>query len=164
MRPAKQLYILCTVSVVVALGCNSETGLASREVEIEIGTGVDRFTTLQDGESVTLGEGAQGGYHLWAALRMSGLHPDNVDLEIATLPTLSQRPLQRTYLRVDFDPGGVHGKHEALGLRLVLSYPECHVGRDVEIRVRASDIDGRTGSASQVVRAEHPDRFATCVL
>ncbi len=62
------------------LGCTSDD---SPEVVldpgIELGTGVDEFVPLEDGDEMAVILGPQGGYHLDGSLRVQGIDPGNED-------------------------------------------------------------------------------------
>lgn len=48
--------------------------LAEQTPSVEIGTGENQFSPIEDGDQVTLAWGNQGGQHIWSALRVYGVH------------------------------------------------------------------------------------------
>lgn len=51
---------------------------------VEIGTGASRFEPLEDGQSMPLVAGAQGGFHLWISARARGIDPSDVHLTVVS--------------------------------------------------------------------------------
>jgi len=69
--------------------------VACLEPTLEVGTGVDAFTPLHDGDDLPLVAGPQGGHHVWGALRATDVDPgDPYDFAARDNPLLSMT-LQR---------------------------------------------------------------------
>lgn len=116
---------------------------------VEVGTGTARFEPLEDGQSTPLIAGAQGGFHLWVAVRARGLDPSGVRVEVVTYPLEAERPKQTTYhtLALEMREGWL----ERVGLVQVLSTPECFQDREVVVAIDATDAAGRTAHDERVV-------------
>lgn len=57
-----------------ALACR---GSGDGPFEMALGTGIDRFEPLEDGDTVVMAEGIQGGFHIWGALSGTGFNPED---------------------------------------------------------------------------------------
>ena len=159
MTPCKPVLVL----VGLGLGaCTGDTLPASDAATLEIGTGINSFIELVDGAEVIFGEGAQGGYHIWVSLQTEGLVPDGLEVRLTTQPHLAQRPTQWTDVVLDMERVHETDRYQALALRLVLSYPECHIDREVRIDAEATDVAGAQATAEKIVTPRHPAAFAAC--
>lgn len=56
-------------------------GTASGEPRLELGTGLEMYVPLSDGDETVMAEGIQGGFHVWGGLRGSGFAPEDAEVE-----------------------------------------------------------------------------------
>jgi hypothetical protein len=52
-------------------------GSGDAPFEMALGTGIDRFEPLEDGDTVIMAEGIQGGFHIWGGLSGTGFDPED---------------------------------------------------------------------------------------
>lgn len=119
------------------------------------GEGLDRFSARDDGDTMKLQCGSQGGNHLWIALRMAGLDRRHVSLTIhgsavdggVAYPTQVVRRF---------------GACETLGVQFQLfagpgssssgSVPATYLGQSLDIEVDADDGAGRKASVTKHIQ------------
>lgn len=149
----------CTLAAAViahlAAGCAAEV-----DPVLEVGTGVTRFEPLSEGQSIPMIAGAQGGWHLWVAVRSQGLSASRLRLEVATAPVESGRPRQSSIHVLDLEPRD--GWHERAGITAVLSVPECFQDRSVSITAEAIDADRRAARGERVVVPRWSEPIGEC--
>jgi hypothetical protein len=154
---------LAGLSVALSVGCVDDGFLRPPgEPAVEVGTGEAEFVEVAEGEEIALAEGAQGGYHLWVAVRATGLIPRRASLETVTFPEDTERPRQFSVRTLDLarvDEPFVYG---VAGLLAVLSEPECHVGRRVVLRATIVDVEGISATDEHVVVPTHPELTDEC--
>ena len=123
---------------------------------VEIGTGASRFEPLEDGQSMPLVAGAQGGFHLWISARARGIDPSDVHLTVVSYPRATERPRQTAFHALEL--AAREGWLERACLVQVLSTPECFQDREVVVAIHVSDGAGRAAHDERVVipRAEAP--------
>lgn len=127
----------------------SEDGGAGTAVIVEVGTGVEGFVPLVEGQEVPLNAGPQGGgrfdgYHVWAAARTRGLNPQGATLELSILDG-DTRAVHATQTRVyTLEPSG--GAFIAYGVAARLDDCCAVAGRAVIMRAAVSDVAGLSGS------------------
>lgn len=127
---------------------------------VEVGTGTATFEPLEDGQSVPLIEGAQGGWHVWVSIRARGVDPTDVKLDVITYPREAGRPRQTRLHALDLTARD--GWYERVGLVQVLSLPECYQDREVVVSVDATDRAGRTAHDQRVVVPRWPTPIGDC--
>ena len=84
MRLDLSRALFVSILCVSAAGCNSldcESLAMLGEPTVEVGTGEDEFTPLGPGDVLTAVNGAQGGQHVWGAVRTHNLHPGSGSVE-----------------------------------------------------------------------------------
>jgi len=153
LAPALPLLLACTGPA------------QSGEVTLELGTGERAFETLDEGETLELVYGPQGGYHVWVSVRGGGFSSDRVLLEVdvvplsATEPPPAREPV-RTYMEPATLPDGTQGQ-ELVGWPAQLARPECLVDAPVSIQVSITDSAGNVASDERTVMLTGED-LPTC--
>ncbi len=100
-----------------------------------MGTGTWRFEPLEDGAALSLVRGAQGGWHLWVALRVHGVADDTGSLEVTHFPLATPESAARTSHGLRLDPPNAEGFRAYLGWPAILQDPACAVGRPYRVEV-----------------------------
>jgi hypothetical protein len=120
---------------------------------VELGTGLEAFQPLHDGDPITINMGPQGGYHLWAATRAANLAMDGIALRYTlTRADDAAAPIVRND-HVDLTPiASNRGEH--LGSAIFLNQPADVRGQPCLLRLTATDADGRTAAAELTVTPE----------
>ena len=103
--------------------CLGLLGCASEIPEVELGTGVHRFESLEDGAALPMAMGAQGGFHLWLAVRVRGVALEGLEVSLVAAPVARTRPRQDLRLMPRMEPSD--GWATASGVPFVLSTAEC---------------------------------------
>ncbi|MEC7525636.1 MAG: hypothetical protein VYE22_37485 [Myxococcota bacterium] len=111
---------LASTLAILALGCAAEVPSA------ELGTGLDAFEPLAEGQPLPMVPGAQGGFHLWLSVRAGR----------ARAITLIAAPVEAGRPRQDLRLGEGAPR---VGIPFVLSSPECFVDRDVQLELEVDD-------------------------
>ena len=127
---------------------------------VEIGTGISQFEPLEDGQSMPLIAGAQGGWHLWIAVRARGVDPSGVRMAIVSYPQETERPKQTTFHTLDL--AARDGWFERVGLVQVLSTPECFQDREVVVSVDVTDASSRAAHDERVVVPREETPIGAC--
>jgi hypothetical protein len=114
---------------------------------LEIGTGTWRFEPVPNGASLPLVRGAQGGWHLWVAVRLGGVPDDTGSIEIAHFPTAAPESVARTTHGVHLDPPNADGLRAYLGWPAVVADPACAVGHPYRVEIAFRPASGGRLSA-----------------
>jgi hypothetical protein len=114
----------------------------------DVGTGVDQFVVLHDGDTVPIIMGLQGGYHVWGSVRASNVAPDNLRLRFSLYLADQTTPLTIRTDTVDLT-GGEH-----LGSAVFLPDPSVVRGQLCRLHLDVTDENGRTASAEHRVTPE----------
>lgn len=139
--------------VEAAEGCT--TGPAS----VELGTGEDAFVALEDGDEVEVINGPQGGQHMLASVRTSGM------TSVATVRLHIQRAeddstvSDQTYRLLFFEEPGREddcawlypGLYGYLGFVAVAEDDANFLWKDAIMSVEVTDEAGQTGADSRIV-------------
>ncbi len=126
---------------------------------LEIGTGTWRFEPVADGGEVPLVYGAQGGWHLWLAIRVRGVAADSASLEVVHYPLASPHEPVRVAHGVHLDPENPEGFRAYLGWPAILERPACSVGHRYRLEVTLRPATGGKLSAVREVvvgAGDHP--------
>ncbi len=119
---------------------------------LEVGEGRDAFAAIEDGATLTLEAGPQGGYHVWLAVRAFGVRQQGSLVEArASLPTLD-REVPALLSVVTFDR--VDDACELSGLRFRVDdgiAVEELLGRELALELTLSDSTGATQTAKRSV-------------
>jgi hypothetical protein len=127
---------------------------SSGEPSLEIGQGLSAFAALGDGEEVSIEPGAQGGHHVWLALRVRGLRQMGShltvggalpDLDVDLVPVTTVATLRRAE----------EGRCEVYGVRLRVDAGlpvDTLLGTALNIDVRMEDPNGDVAVDEKQVR------------
>lgn len=138
----------------VVVACSLLTACArggpdlSLEPYVELGTGEVGFERLVDRQEAPTVYGIQGGYHIWGAVRATGMDWSHLELHFQLLDEdgelVSDPTLLPAQLRDCSDqPGCDPGMGEVVGITVFVDDPPRIWGDDVTMTVEASDPDGR---------------------
>ncbi|MBX3274410.1 MAG: hypothetical protein KF729_29365 [Sandaracinaceae bacterium] len=143
----------------LAGGCASVADPGEGDPRIEVGTGTWRYEPLEDGDGVPLVFGAQGGWHLWVAVRAYDVDVDFGSLEVVHQPADERLPPSTTRIGVTLDPPDATGGRAYLGWPAILADPACSVGELHRLQVTLTPASGGRLTAERYVRVlggEHP--------
>ena len=125
-------------------------------MEVEIGTGVDNFIPLTEGQAVDIilgpqGGGRNGGFHIWHSVRTRNIHPENVLLKFETRVASTGQLIATQERRANLRPSG--DDYVAHGIAPWLM--DCCLAEDNDVRMAVEVIDdtGSMGSDARVVHA-----------
>lgn len=107
----------------------------------EVGTGTWRFEELGDGQPVDLIRGAQGGWHVWVAVRGNAVEDGDMVI-IETERADGAGTVQRVELQPNFDPENNAGFRNYLGWPAMLDGVDCLVGELLRVRATLVGADG----------------------
>ena len=134
----------------------------------EVGAGSDAsgapgFAPLDEHGHLTLHRGPQGGYHVYAQVRMAGLDPVRLSLTRTLFdPTDTVRDRatalrfqpQQPQLYCDNDADWLLGEEQLTYVCPSMVRGQAMAGRDLLLRVEATDAEGRTRTIEHLI---HPD-------
>ena len=101
---------------------------------------------------VELVHGAQGGWHVWVSMRVAGLDPERVQMELVTEIEGMSGSREPSNVRLDLLPiQDEPGMFRFIGWPAILSRPGCAAGQRVSLAVTLIDGEGRTATDSCVV-------------
>lgn len=155
-------------------GTDSGTEIPDLDPAIRLGTGVDEFIELSDGDEILVVRGPQGSYHVEGSLRVQGInngdpkdlsHPDNPLITFELLDELGtaisglEEETTIEY-RQGIDPGDEPGVYEMLG-RTIYIDPELRdtdiAGQTLTLTVAVEDVDGvRVEDSHTLLAVPHP--------
>lgn len=121
-------------------GCPPDGDSGCSEPELEIGTGTAIFDPLSEGVGVPLVRGAQGGWHIWIAVRASGLDTGVGRLTIRK--GLEGESAIEESVGITFDPPDPEGRRVFLGWPAVVAEPGCAVGERYRFEVELTTASG----------------------
>lgn len=140
------------LACVMAAGCTAAAPEPTPdEPALELGTGTARFEPVVDGDELPMIRGAQGGWHVWASVRVTGMDVDVGSLRFEHQPADESEPPVELAVGAHFDPADATGGRSALGYAMIFSDPTCSVGRLHRIRVTLTTPSGETLSAERDV-------------
>lgn len=148
------------VGLACALAAAACTGGDPGEVAVELGTGAEAWQPLADGAILDLHLGPQGGEHMFATARISGLWPgertdgsDDPRVGFAVFDTAGTvwsaalRPMRRPFI-----PCAAGGYELAGGSTVFLvDGADALDGTEVELRVDVEDAFGAAASDARLV-------------
>lgn len=145
----------------LAAGCMASASVAPEpgEPRLELGTGTARFAPVQDGDALPMVHGAQGGWHVWVAVRAEHVDVSLASLEIEHQPADESEPAVVSRTGVVFDPADAEGGRVSLGWPAIFADPACSVGRLHRVHVTLTTATGvRLEAEREIVPAagEHP--------
>lgn len=121
--------VLVSVCAVVGAGCVASSRAEPATPRLELGTGTARFAELADGAELPMVHGAQGGWHVWVAVRVVGADVSLASLELEHQPADESAPPEVTRTGIVFDPASADGSRASLGWAVIFPDPACSVGR-----------------------------------
>ena len=127
----------------------------SGEPFIVIGSGLSEFIELEEGDPIEMVMGPQGGWHIDISVRIRGLVPEDLELEINGFDDETD---EQVAIRVErilsprrvLEDGEGHVRLGDLLVFMILSEDEI-VGRRVRVEARCTQPDGLTAADSLVV-------------
>ena len=132
-------------------GVNSQDGGA--EPLLQVGTGTDSFSALNDGDAVTIIAGPQGGYHVWTALRARApLDPTGVSIHLRVL--FNGAELSKNDYVLDLQKKGAY--FEWYAMTAFIPDPTAVQGKEIELAVDVTDKAGLSASDSRRVIPQGP--------
>lgn len=130
-------------------------------LEIELGTGTERFEPLEEGTTLTLERGSQGLQHVYVSVR--GLAPPGFR-RVAIAISVDPRPVEPWLvepfvIRAPWSASPeAEARSEVVGLVVVVEAPDALIAASqAHLHVRVQDGEERGGWASQRVRVAWPD-------
>lgn len=123
------------------------------EARLELGTGTWRFEPVEDGAELPMIHGAQGGWHVWVAIRTAGMDARVGSLVVELQPADESAPAQVTSLGVQLDPPDAEGRRSYLGWPAILPSPACSVGTMQRLRATFTSSSGERVSAERYLIA-----------
>lgn len=133
----------------------SDAGAIDGGPSVEVGTGQNEFVALGVLDRIDIVLGPQGGYHVWGAVRVTGMNPSRIAVDLSVVlvgtpsETLSISPYRLTLLRVG-------SAYEWYGLLGFVPDPQRADGREVMLTMDVKDTAGRAGSDARRVIAKLP--------
>lgn len=113
-------------------------------LEVELGSGVESFQRVDDGEPLAIVGGPQGGTHVWGAVRVNGVSDERVRIAFELRMTdMGELDGELGPLRVLLEPSDVEGFWEASGMTVFLDDPNDVNGTECDLTVIVTDADGR---------------------
>ena len=145
-----------------AIGC----GPASAKIaEAQLGTGVSLFEALNEGDTVYIVHGPQGGFHVFGSVRVKGIEPgDRMDLGSAKNPSTDFQVF-RDAERIDagvasftlgLDPVPGTNFYEIIGRFVILnisSQAELD-GLSIRVSVTVKDVNGQSAHDEKTLTAQ----------
>jgi hypothetical protein len=163
VAPARPLILLCLLAF--AGGCGAappKPQVVDGSVVLEdggtaplmeVGTGVNGFEPLVDGQKVPIIAGPQGGHHVWVAVRVRApMDPKNLFIHLRLLhqgTALSPTDYRMTLVR--------RGNfHEVYGMMALVPDPAAIDGQEVQLVVEVTDSAGLTATDSRRIIPQAP--------
>jgi hypothetical protein len=139
--------------------------------EFELGTGTDsslrNYRPLADGDPVNLIPGAQGGQHIWVALRGRGFDPSLPRIELRAIRPADDVLIGRLRIRLPMLTAPEDSSRFALPSQTLVLDDRgyCTVlGGDVRIELDFNDLNGRCVTLRRTVRLADIDPSAPAAI
>lgn len=146
------------LSLLACAGTSDTTPPPPLPPGVSLGTGIETYVPIEDGDPITITFGPQGGYHLDGSLRAQGIvvgdaddltHPGN-PLTVFRVWDATGDPIsglegaEEIQYREGLDPTAEAGVFEMVGRRIFLDIPsdDAIVGTTIEVEVEIEDVDG----------------------
>ena len=133
-------------------GCATVEPVEPGEASLELGTGSWRFEPLEDGETLELVRGAQGGWHVWLSVRVEGMAGEPPPLRFTMQPSDESRGADSFEVALRFDPPREDGARQLVGYTGIVSDPACLVGELLRVEVEMPGPDGAMLRSERDVR------------
>ena len=115
-------------------------------LRVEVGGGLDEFSSLSDGGPVEVIYGPQGGYHIWTALRVWDLAAEWAQVTLtARLESEGTEVGMRSAVRVVFPAAGLDGARDRTGLFSFVDDRDSIRGERVVIRAEVESCEQKYG-------------------
>ena len=131
--------------LVIAAGCGASF---DGPPAVDVGTGVDQFVALHDGDPVPIIHGIQGGYHVWGSVRAHNLAPSDVKLRFTLTRVADGAAITLRTDTVDLDDS------EHLGSAVFLPDPDAVRGQACRLHLDVTDSTGRAASSEHLITPE----------
>lgn|GEM_PF-1640584 len=102
---------------------------------LEVGTGTFRFEPIETGEALPLIRGAQGGWHIWVAVRVHGVEDDSGSFEVIHYPVDAPDDPVRISHGIRLDPPNIEGFRSYVGWPAIPRDAACAVGGLYRVQV-----------------------------
>jgi hypothetical protein len=135
------------------VGCGG--GAVPGPASVDVGTGVDRFVEIHDGDAVPIIMGLQGGFHIWGSVRATNLSPHTMRLHFTLFLDGNPTPVTSRADNVDLISVG-NGVAEHLGSAVFLPDPGVVRSQRCRMHLDATDESGRSASAEHEMVPEGP--------
>lgn len=139
------------------LACEAEPPVVL-DPDLQLGTGVDGYVPLADGDDIIIVYGPQGGYHLDGSLRVQGIDPGDADdlsdprnpltvfqvLDEGGSPVSGLQGAETIEFRQGIDESDEPGVYEMVGRKILLDIQDDAEleGQTLTVSVRVEDVDG----------------------
>ena len=114
----------------------------------QVGTGTDSFEPLEDGQTVPVIKGPQGGYHIWTSIRVRAPIASK-DLKVRLHVDFNGAVLTDTNYVLNFWQKGAYAEYYAL--TAFIPDPAAVDGQRVQLAIDVTDTNGLTASDSRTV-------------
>lgn len=159
LRSASCTFVTLAVALVTISGCAGESNPnppPAPEPVLELGTGLDEFVPITDGDSVPIVHGIQGGYHIWGSLRARDLGPEQVRLHYTLTLEETGELVSSVKIVVGLHPAENEDAWVSLGSFVFVPMPMQVHGQDVLMQVEATDRASSTASDARRIRPYLP--------
>lgn len=133
--------------------------LAHDNPTLEIGTGVEAFEALMDGQDLRMQAGLQGGCHVWVSLRTDGLAAPGLLVEYDVVrPATGESTGSAASAIVELEArDDAEGLCEFVGFTAFLESPWTFQDERVRLELTLTDANGRKATASREFVARWPE-------
>jgi len=119
---------------------------------LEVGTGGECFLHLARGDTLGLYRGKQGSQHVLVSVRIRGIEPVGVIVNLVVRRRRDGQPVSVPYAaRLPFDPGPEEGTFDRTGIPLIFEEPAEALGEPLLLSAEALDTAGRTARSGVVI-------------
>lgn len=154
----RRFPIVLTTALLVSCGSTAAPGMfdladlpaTPAALDVEVGVGQSAFTPIADGEPVDLTYGAQGGYHIWMAVRVSGGSATGVQVNVSARRDDGSLagPASRAAVGLRVEPDG---SATAANLRNFIDDAGSVRGKALTLRAEVVAADGKHGAGERRV-------------
>lgn len=128
--------------------------------EVEVGRGAESFEEIEPLDPVFMEKGAQGGYHVWLALRAGNLHRKGSITTLQVHREDTGEELCAVEVPWDFAPTGTAGSCDLPGIQCIVSYDvvgaAALAGEPAVVSAKVVDLLGNVGFGEGVVTLSTP--------
>lgn len=154
MIPREAAPLLLAAAVSLGAGCGPHVPSSfPGPPDITLGTGVDSFVPVADGDAVPIIMGLQGGYHIWGSVRARYVDPVQLHIVFTLYLVGNDTPETIRHDHVDLagtSDGLSYGEH--LGSAVFLPSAMDVRGQPCRWRLDATDLEGRTATVERMIR------------